>query len=128
MPVDDAIKLYISDQIKETRHKLANDFQTALIWLDTKLDTIKDRQASYEATQKLQNQVNDSLKDDLKLANLGINKMLDKIEHLDKKFVTKEELKRVDKTIWVIQKGLLWAIYLVLGWVIGALLKVIFIS
>lgn len=125
--IPDSLKLYVNDELQKTRHKLANDIQTVSYSLDTKIDSVKESQALYDTALKLSTQSNDSLREELKSMNVWMQKLIDKIENLDKKFVTKEEHQNTKKTLDNIQKGLLWAIYLVLWGVIGALLKVIFI-
>lgn len=125
--IDDSTKLYIEEKLKNTRHDLSNNFQNAIFWVDSKLDAMKERQSTYEATQKLQNQVNDSIKQDLKMANEWIHKLIEKIENLDKKFITREEGKQMLKEIENTNKQKIWVVYLILSIVIWALIKNIII-
>ncbi len=123
--IEDTTKLYVKEQIQETRHKLSNDMQTMVFNLDSKIDAIKDKQATYDTTLKLTSQLNESLRDDLQKNNELINKLIDKIDSLGTKYTSKEESENTKKTVNNIIKRLFWAISLVLWGLIVKVLNLI---
>ncbi len=112
------IILMVEKSITNSRHKIANDFQSKLLYFDGQVDWIKDKLWDYDKNLALQTQISHTMQKDINRIRDILEKMDNKFDKMDEKYALKTDLIKQE---WVIKWAISWTIT-VLIWIIALII------